>query len=67
MLEDFYLIGEGQDLECKAAQGKDAQGELPKDFWPTYSAMANTTGGEVWLGVAEKNNTFTPIGIKDGA
>lgn len=64
-LEDFYLIAEGQDLECKAAQGKDGNGELPKDFWPTYSAMANTLGGQVWLGVAEKNNKFIPIGIKD--
>lgn len=54
MLEDFYLVAEGQDLESKAAQGRDGNGELPKDFWPTYSAMANTSGGEVWLGVAEK-------------
>ena len=64
-IEDFYLFSEGQDVECKAAQGKDGQGELPKDFWPTYSAMANTTGGVVWLGIAEKGNAFIPIGIKN--
>ena len=64
-LEDFYTLAEGQDLECKAAQGRDGNGELPKDFWPTYSAMANTLGGEIWLGVVEKNNQFTPVGINN--
>lgn len=64
-LDDLALIRESVSLECKLAQGKDAAGELPKDFWPTYSAMANTDGGMVVLGMRERNGKFTPEGIKN--
>lgn len=50
-------LSESCELECKRAQGKDGQGKLPEDFWPTYSAFANSRGGVVVLGVREK-----PIG-----
>jgi len=50
-------LSESCELECKRAQGKDGQGKLPDDFWPTYSAFANSRGGVVVLGVREK-----PIG-----
>ncbi|MDO5102077.1 MAG: hypothetical protein Q4D91_04155 [Lautropia sp.] len=42
---DVEHLAETIDLECKAAQGQDGQGELPHDFWKTYSAMANPFGG----------------------
>ena len=50
-LEDLALLRETVELECKLAQGQNGQGEVPKDFWPTYSAMANAHGGVVLLGV----------------
>lgn len=53
-MEDIALLAEAVDLECKAAQGRNGQGELPADLWPTYSAMANTEGGVILLGVEEK-------------
>lgn len=57
--------GEGIQLECKLARGQDNQGELPKDFWKTYSAMANTHGGIVLLGVEEIQQHFTIVGVEN--
>lgn len=62
-LEDLPLLRESTDLECKLAQGADGLGELPKDFWPTYSAMANAQGGLVLLGVREKGGQFSVAGV----
>ena len=53
-LDDLQLLAETAELECKLAQGQDGKGEVPKDFWPTYSAMANAHGGVVLLGVRER-------------
>ena len=64
-LEDLGLLRESLELECKAAQGASGQGEVPKDFWPTYSAMANAHGGMVILGIQEKLGVFSVIGLKD--
>lgn len=50
-IEDLY---EGRDLEFKKAAGRDGRGEVPKSFWETYSAMANTHGGEIVLGIEEQ-------------
>ena len=48
-LDDLNLLAETAELECKLAQGQDGKGELPKDFWPTYSAFANSEGGVIVL------------------
>lgn len=64
-LADIESLIETEEIEVKSAQGKDHQGQLPKDFWSTYSAMANSKGGWVILGVEEKSNKFNLIGIKD--
>lgn len=58
-LEDIELLSESEELECKLAGGRDGEGQLPEDFWPTYSAMANTDGGIVLLSVREKKGQFS--------
>ncbi len=57
-LQDIALLKESEDLECKKAAGCDGKGALPKDFWETYSAMANTNGGIVLLGIKETKKGF---------
>ncbi|EGK4119505.1 AAA family ATPase [Escherichia coli] len=62
---DLQTLVESEQVEFKLAGGKDGKGELPKDFWPTYSAMANGRGGWVVLGVKEQAGKFTPVGVVD--
>jgi len=61
--DDLLNLRETHEVECKLAQGQNGQGEVPKDFWPTYSAMANAHGGVVLLGVREKDGLFTVAGL----
>ena len=61
--DDLSLLRETVSLECKLAQGRDGKGALPEDFWPTYSAMANTDGGVVILGMRERKGRFEVTGI----
>lgn len=45
---------------------KKAQNSIPKDFWETYSAFANTDGGTVYFGITEDpKGTFNVSGVKD--
>ena len=46
LIED--KLREGISIEFKKAEN-----DVPKDFWPTYSAFANTAGGRIFLGVEE--------------
>lgn len=63
---DLATLAESVDLECKAAQGRDGRGELPEDVWKTYSAMANTDGGVILLGVQEKpRGSFKAVGLQE--
>ncbi len=52
-LTDIDLLEETDEIECKLAAGQDGQGKLPDDFWPTYSAFADTRGGVIILGLKE--------------
>lgn len=58
---DLATLSESCDLECKAAQGRDGRGELPEDFWKTYSAMANTDGGVILLGCRKSRVGYSKL------
>ncbi len=65
-LEDIAALRESTDVECKLAQGRDQKGAFPHDAWKTYSAFANTQGGNIFLGLKEKpDNSFDLAGIED--
>jgi len=51
-------IGETTDWEFKSACGG-----FPGSFWETYSAMANSEGGVVVLGVSEKDDAVRLDGL----
>lgn len=53
-------LPEGIDVEYKAAENG-----LPKSFWETYSAFANTKGGVVILGVDERDKISPVKGFKN--
>ncbi|TFH90091.1 RNA-binding domain-containing protein [Vibrio ouci] len=54
-------LRESSEIECKRAKS-----DLPKDFWETYSAFANTYGGTVFLGLTElEDGSFEVSGVKD--
>ena len=64
-LEELAELTESVEWECKLAHGLDGKGELPKDFWPTYSAFANTHGGVVVLGMRERDRQFSVAGLSN--
>lgn len=51
--------------ENTAVEFKWARGGVPADFWPSYSAFANTDGGTVILGVREKDGKREVEGLPD--
>lgn len=54
--EKLLNIKEDKNIELKKAENK-----VPKSFWETYSAFANTDGGLVIFGIDEKNNKITGV------
>ena len=51
ILENHKLLEESFELECKSAKGG-----IPGSLWETYSAFANSEGGNIMLGIAEKDD-----------
>lgn len=65
-LEDIAAVRETWNIECKLAQGRDGHGQLPHDIWETYSAFANTQGGDIFLGLRELGpGKYELAGIRD--
>ncbi|HJX11876.1 MAG TPA: RNA-binding domain-containing protein, partial [Candidatus Binatia bacterium] len=63
-LPEIYELSEGLEFEVKKAAGRDGDGQLPDSFWASYSAMANTEGGVILLGVEETaDHKFNVVGI----
>lgn len=58
------LISQGETSEVES---KSARGGFPGSFWESYSAFANTNGGTIVLGVAEKGNRFLLDGLTEDA
>jgi predicted HTH transcriptional regulator len=64
--EELTELRENYQFEAKSAQGQNGNGEIPKDLWESYSAMANTDGGKILLGAKElKDGSLEFLGIKD--
>ena len=62
---DISRLQESWNVECKLARGKGGTGALPEDIWETYSAFANTAGGNICLGVEElPDGSFRLAGIE---
>ncbi|MCL2918634.1 AlbA family DNA-binding domain-containing protein [Shewanella litorisediminis] len=62
-LDDIQHLRESVQVEFKLAAGRDGKGQLPEGMWESYSAFANTLGGEIILGVRESQGEFTIEGI----
>ncbi|MCL1035554.1 ATP-binding protein [Shewanella submarina] len=63
VLDDMSSLAESVQVEFKLAAGRDGLGKVPEDMWESYSAFANTIGGEIILGVREEQGVFTLEGI----
>lgn len=59
-IESLLVNYESDDLEFKSAAGG-----FPGTFWDTYSAFANSEGGMIVLGVAEKKDKFYIDGLSE--
>ena len=64
-LAELHQLREVSDVEAKLAAGRLSRSELPLSFFESYSAMANTDGGVVLLGVRKRGNGFDVIGVPD--
>lgn len=58
-LNKLLEIKEGSNIELKKAKN-----QVPKSFWETYSAFANTDGGIVIFGIDEKSKEVTGANAK---
>ena len=54
-------LKENSEVEYKSAAG----GFPETESWRSFSALANTKGGTIVLGVKEKNHKFTPDGLSE--
>jgi len=68
MEELFDLVKFNEYKEDNRREVKSAKGGLPKSLWSTYSAMCNTYGGVIILGVEERDDgSWQTTGLRDVA
>ena len=60
-----YILGLCGKKEGYEVEFKSAKGGFPGSFWETYSSFANTAGGIIVLGIAEKNEQFFLDGLTE--
>ena len=58
--ELLTAIGQGEAYDWEF---KSAEGGVPQSLYETYSAMANTDGGLIVLGVKQHGDAFEPSGV----
>lgn len=65
VFDDFQAITEDDSVEYKKAAGKNGKGSVPNDFFESYSAMANTNGGTIILGIEQIGEKISILGIEE--
>ena len=60
-IEDFCCINAPPDQRVKEGVRVDYKKDLPKDLGKTISAMANTSGGLIIIGVEEDQGVPTKV------
>ncbi|MDR0822657.1 MAG: putative DNA binding domain-containing protein, partial [Endomicrobium sp.] len=53
------------DIEWDDFEVKEARKEIPKSAWETVSAFANTAGGWLIFGIAQRNKNFEIVGVEE--
>jgi ATP-dependent DNA helicase RecG len=59
------LVERLQGEESLEVEFKASRSDLPRDLWPTVSAFANTQGGWIVLGIAERDGQHSIEGVAD--
>ena len=57
------LVARLRDIEWDDFEVKAAKSELPKNIWETVSALSNTSGGWIVLGVKQSGKNFEIQGV----
>lgn len=63
MVQQLDLFSDLSAFEGSDVEYKSGKGGLPKDLWETYSAFANTDGGVIYLGIAQRDGTLDVHGL----
>jgi len=63
MMTEHDILQAVDQGECRDWEFKSAAGGLPASLWDTYSAMANSDGGTIVLGIEEREGQFRISGL----